>query len=89
MKSAKKNKVVVRLLGHNLPLLTDQEPESVQRVARYVDRKMQETMVSTHASDTAVAMLTAVTLADELIRAHDENTRLKKELMSMHLEKKD
>lgn len=76
----KKNKVVVHLMGHDYTLLTDQSPEQVQRVARYVDRKLRETAITTRAAEPMVATLTSMTLADELFRAQDENARLKKEL---------
>ena len=77
----KKNKVVVHLMGHDYPLITDQPPEQVQRVARYVDRKLRETAITTRAAEPMVATLTSMTLADELFRAQDENARLKKELL--------
>ena len=76
----KKNKVVVHLMGHDYALLTDQSPEQVQRVARYVDRKLRETAITMRAAEPMVATLTSMTLADELFRAQDENVRLKKEL---------
>ena len=76
----KKNKVVVHLMGHDYALLTDPSPEQVQRVARYVDRKLRETAITTRAAEPMVATLTSMTLADELFRAQDENVRLKKEL---------
>ncbi len=82
----KKNKVVIRLMGHDYALLTDQTPEQVQRAARYVDRKMRELAITTRAADTMVPMLTTMTLADELLRAQDENTRLKRELASRKAE---
>lgn len=78
----KKNKVVVHLMGHDYALLTDQAPEQVQRTARYVDRKMRELAITTRASEPMVPMLTTMTLADELLRAQDENTRLKREMAS-------
>ena len=77
----KKNKVVVHLMGHDYTLLTDQSPEQVQRVARYVDRKLRETAITTRAAEPMVATLTSMTLANELFRAQDENARLKKELL--------
>ena len=77
----KKNKVVVHLMGHDYTLLTDQSPEQVQRVARYVYRKLRETAITTRAAEPMVATLTSMTLADELFRAQDENARLKKELL--------
>ena len=77
----KKNKVVVHLMGHDYTLLTDQSPEQVQRVARYVDRKLRETAITTRAAEPMVSTLTSMTLADELFRAQDENVRLKRELL--------
>ena len=77
----KKNKVVVHLMGHDYTLLTDQSPEQVQRVARYVDRKLRETAITTRAAEPMVATLTSMTLADELFRAQVENVRLKRELL--------
>ena len=77
----KKNKVVVHLMGHDYALLTDQSPEQVQRVARYVDRKLRETAITTRAAEPMVATLTSMTLADELFRTQDENVRLKRELL--------
>ena len=68
-------------MGHDYTLLTDQSPEQVQRVARYVDRKLRETAITTRAAEPMVATLTSMTLADELFRAQDENARLKKELL--------
>ena len=76
----KKNRVVVRLMGRDYTLLTDQPPEDVQRVARYVDRRMRELAITARASEGVVPVLSAMTIADELFRAQEENIRLKKEL---------
>lgn len=84
----KKNKVVIHLLGHDYSLLTEQPPEQVHRVARYVDRKLREVAITTRASDSMVATLTTMTIADELFRAQDENVRLKKELAKLQAEMK-
>lgn len=82
--SVKKNKVVIHLMGRDYTLLTEEEPAQVQRVARYVDRKMREASITMRAGDSMVATLTAMTLAGELFRAQDENVRLKKELAALH-----
>lgn len=79
----KKNKVVVHLMGRDYTLLTDQTAERVQRTARYVDRKMREAAITTRAGEGIAPILTAMTLADELFRAQDENTRLKRELAAL------
>ena len=85
----KKNKVVIHLMGHDYPLLTDQEPEQVQRVARYVDRKMRETAITTRAGDATIAALVSMTIAGELFRAQDENARLKREMEKLQSELKN
>ena len=76
----KKNKVVIHLMGRDYTLLTDQPPEDAQRVARYVDRRMRELAITARASESVVPVLSAMTIADELFRAQEENIRLKKEL---------
>ena len=79
----KKNKVSVSLMGREYALLTQEEPAQVQRVARYVDRRLREAAISSRAGDATVWALTSMTLADELFRAQDENMRLKKELAAL------
>ena len=84
----KKNKVFIQLMGREYALLTDQDVAQVQRLSRYVDRKMREGQLTTRAGESMVPMLTAMTLAGELFSAQDENTRLKKELASLKSEQK-
>lgn len=84
----KKNKVVIHLMGRDYALLTDQPADKVQRLARYVDRKMRGVSITTRAGEAMVPTLTTITLAEELFRAQDENTRLKKELAARQLEEK-
>ena len=84
----KKNKVFIQLMGREYALLTDQDVKQVQRLSRYVDRKMREVSLTTRAGENMVPMLTAMTLAGELFSAQDENTRLKKELAALQAERK-
>ncbi len=79
----KKNKVLIHLMGREYALLTDEDAAQVQRIARYVDRKMREASIASRAGDNVVPTLTAMTLAGELFRAQDENVRLKKELAAL------
>ncbi|MGN0991058.1 MAG: cell division protein ZapA [Candidatus Ventricola sp.] len=79
----KKNKVVIHLMGRDYTLLTNEDAAQVQRLARYVDRRMREVSITTRAGENVVPTLTAMTLADELFRAQDENVRLKKELAAL------
>jgi cell division protein ZapA (FtsZ GTPase activity inhibitor) len=84
----KKNKVVIHLMGRDYSLLTDQDATQVQRLARYVDRKMREVSITTRAGDGMVPTLAAMTLAGELFSAQDENVRLKKELAALKSDQK-
>lgn len=79
----KKNKVSVRLMGRDYALLTDQPPERVQSVARYIDRKMRELQITSRVPDAVLPMLTALTIGDELFSAQQENMRLKRELAAL------
>ena len=79
----KKNKVVIHLMGRDYTLLTDEDAAQVQRLARYVDRRMREVSITTRAGESMVPTLKAMTLAGELFRAQDENVRLKKELAAL------
>ena len=75
-----KNKVIVHLMGREYTMVTDQQPEKVQRLSRYVDRRMRELAMLTRAGDNMLPVLTAMTLVDELFTAQDEVNRLRREL---------
>jgi len=79
----KKNKITVRLMGRDYSLLTDQPPERVQSVARYVDRKMRELQITARVPEAVLPMLTTLTVGDELFTAQQENQRLRRELAQM------
>jgi len=79
----KKNKITVRLMGRDYSLLTDQPPERVQSVARYVDRKMLELQITARVPEAVLPMLTTLTVGDELFTAQQENQRLRRELAQM------
>jgi cell division protein ZapA len=61
--------VTVVIYGHEYTLKGEADAEYVQKVARFVDRKMKEVAEnSTLASTTKVAILAAINVADELFR---------------------
>ena len=63
-----KNKVVVHLMGRDYTLVTDQQPDKVQRLSRYVDRRMRELAILTRAGENMLPVLTAMTLARNMQR---------------------
>ena len=83
-----KNKVVVHLMGRDYTLVTDQQPDKVQRLSQYVDRRMRELAILTRAGENMLPVLTAMTLADELFTAQDEVNRLRRELDAAKIETK-
>ena len=83
-----KNKVVVHLMGRDYTLVMDQQPDKVQRLSRYVDRRMRELVILTRAGENMLPVLTAMTLADELFTAQDEVNRLRRELDAAKIETK-
>ena len=75
-----KQKTTVRVAGKDYALVSTDSPEHLNRVASYVDRQMTETMRSGRIPANTAAALTALNLADDLMRAQDEVNRLRREL---------
>ncbi len=70
----------VQIAGRDYTLSSAGSPEHTQRVAALVDRKMRELMAGGVANRESAAVLAALTYAEELIRAQDDNTRLRRKL---------
>lgn len=75
-----KIRTTVRIAGREYNMTSYDPEEYVQRVASYVDRKMTELGLATRLPAAQLAVLTALNVADDMLKAHDENNRLKREL---------
>ena len=75
-----KTRTTVRIGGRDYIIVGEDTPEHIKRVATYVDRKMEELTFATRLSQPMVAVLTAMNVANDLIKAQDENAQLRKEL---------
>ena len=76
-----KIRTTVRVAGREYTL-TSYDPEAhVQRVAAYVDRKLSELSAATRLPMAQLAVLAAMNIADDMLKAHDEINRLRRELM--------
>lgn len=65
--SQEKNTVRVNIFGTEYPIHAEEDPDYIQEIAAYVDRRMHEIPGSTATRSLAsVAILTAVRIADEL-----------------------
>ena len=77
------NRIVITICGEEYALLADEAPSYMQKVGKYVDDKMSETLHAAKVNRTDAAVLTALNLADELMKAQDENSRLRRELNAL------
>ena len=73
-----KQKITVSVAGKPYTLSSSDPPEYVKRVAAYVDRKLRETAAVTNLPSAQTAGLTCFNLADELMKAQDENRQLRR-----------
>lgn len=71
------HRVTVTICGNDYTFVAEEEGAYVERVAAFVDERMQETLSSTRAGQTDAAVLTAVNIADELFKSQEiaENLR--------------
>ena len=83
-----KQKINVRVAGKNYTLVSSDPPEYVRRVAALVDRRLNEMEIATGMPQQQVTALTCFNLADELLKAKDENTALKRRMQGMIAEGK-
>ena len=75
-----KRKMTVTVAGKPYTLVSSDPPEHVKRVAAYVDRRLSETASVTNLPSAQTAVLTCFRLAEELLRAQDENRMLTRRL---------
>ena len=71
----------LRVAGKDYTIASADAPEHVRRMGTYVDRKIAETASSGFMSRETATVICALSLADELITAQDDNTRLRRELL--------
>ena len=75
-----KQKITVTVAGKPYTLISSDPPEYVRRIAAYVDRKLSETAAATNLPSGQAAVLTCFNLAEELVKAQDENTVLRRNM---------
>ena len=75
-----KRKMTVTVAGKPYTLVSADPPEHVKRVAEYVDRRLSETSAATNLPSAQAAVLTCCQLAEDLLKAQDENRMLLRRL---------
>ncbi len=75
-----KIRTTVKVAGKEYSMTSYDSEEYVQRVATYVDRKMSEFSIATKLPSNQLSVLVAMNIADDMLKAHDENNRLKRDI---------
>ncbi len=71
----------VSIAGHKLSLRTDAKPRYIKELADYVNAKIDQAKASGKVATThAVALLVALTIADELYQAREEKEKLERQV---------
>ncbi len=73
--------VEIKVFGQTYTVKTDAEEDYIQEVAKYVNEKMEEVLRKTKSVSTLnVAILTALNVADDLLREKEKRTALLREV---------
>ncbi len=84
---AEKNKVEVRIGGKDYTLVGVESEEYLQKVALYIDKKMNEIMrVNNKLSTSMASVLSAVNVADDYFKAYENVINLNKDLKAANEE---
>ncbi len=75
-----KTRTTVKIAGKEYTIASYDGEEYVQRVAEYVNRRMSELGAATGLPASQLAVLAAVSVTDDMLKARDEMTRLRVEL---------
>ena len=79
-----KNRVVVNILGQDYPLMSEDDRDYMQKVSYLVDDRMQEVSnANKKLGKTMVAVLTALNLADDYVKAIDEKAELEAQVENL------
>lgn len=81
LKVAEKNKVEVRIAGKDYTLVGAESDEYIQKIALYVDKKMNGIMKINHKLSTSMAaVLTALNVADDYFKSLENGENFKRDL---------
>lgn len=75
-----KTRTTVKIAGKEYTITSYDDETYVQRVATYVDRRMEELNAAAKLPSAQLAVLTAINVTDDMLKAQDEIRRLRAEL---------
>jgi cell division protein ZapA len=77
----KERLVEIKVFGQTYTVKTDAEEDYIQEVAKYVNEKMEEVLKKTKSVSTLnVAILTALNIADDLLKEKEKGSALLREV---------
>lgn len=77
----KERSAEIKVFGQTYTVKTDAEEDHIQEVARYVNEKMEEVTKKTRSVSTLnVAILTALNIADDLIKEKEKRAAILREI---------
>ena len=74
------NRVVIKISGEELVLLTDDAPEYVRKVGAYVNDQMRNVVKAAKVGQTRAAIMAAVNIADELYKIREQDEQLRNQI---------
>ena len=81
-----KIRTTVKIAGKDYTITSYDDEAYVQRVATYVDRRMEELSAAVKLPSAQLAVLTAMNVTDDMLKAHDEIRRLRAEIAEVRAE---
>ena len=74
------NRVTMSICGEDYTLIAEESPSYMERVGKLVDEKLSEVLSAGSVSRTDAAILTAIKLADELLKAQESGENLRRQV---------
>ena len=76
------NRVTMNICGQDYTLVAEESPSYMERVGKLVDAKLSEVLDAAGVSRTDAAILAAVNMADELLKAQETADNLRRQIKS-------
>ena len=74
------NRVTMNICGQDYTLVAEESPSYMERVGSLVNTQLSQIMENSNASRTDAAILTALNIADELLKAQESAENLRRQL---------
>ena len=76
------NRVTMNICGQDYTLVAEESPSYMERVGKLVDAKLSEVLDAAGVSRTDAAILAAVNMADQLLKAQEAADNLRRQIKS-------